>query len=107
MSKNPNLPELGTLEDVSLRDAWAHEAQSFTPWLASNLSAIGKAIGIPLELSDIEVRVQEFAADIVARNPQDDSIVKISLDRVQRLGVRDGKGAVAHGKLQRQCFSRT
>ncbi|MAU98875.1 MAG: hypothetical protein CMP81_23830 [Fulvimarina sp.] len=38
---------------------------------------LSEAIGIPLELTGQEVRVETFAADILARNPQDDSVVLI------------------------------
>ncbi|NBU58300.1 MAG: hypothetical protein EBS23_00690 [Betaproteobacteria bacterium] len=67
----------GTLDDVPLTDAWAHEAHEFTPWLAQNLSRLSDALGIPLELTDTEVAVEAFAADILARNPQDDTAVLI------------------------------
>lgn len=72
-------PEIlfGSLDDVSLREAWAHEAHRFTPWLAENLDRLAAAIGIPLELTGTEVRVGTFSADILARNPMDDSVVLI------------------------------
>ena len=35
----------GTLEDVHIRKAWAHEAHGFTPWLAENLDRLSEAIG--------------------------------------------------------------
>ena len=67
----------GRLEDRPLREAWAHEALAFTPWLAENIDHISEAIGLPLELTGTEVAVDAFAADILARNPQDDSVVLI------------------------------
>lgn len=67
----------GRLEDVSLRSAWGHEALDFTPWLAANLDRLSEAIGIPLELVEQEARVTSFAADILARNPSDDTLVLI------------------------------
>lgn len=67
----------GTLVDVPLREAWAHEAHRFTPWLAENLERLSAAIGIPLELSGTETRVGTFSADILARNPVDNSVVLI------------------------------
>lgn len=70
-------PVFGTLADVPLRAAWNHEAHRFTPWLAENLERLGDAIGIPLELTSTEMRVGSFSADILARNPADDSIVLI------------------------------
>lgn len=67
----------GTLADVPLRSAWAHEAHRFTPWLAENIDRIAAAIGIPLELTGTEMRVGTFSADILARNTADDSVVLI------------------------------
>ena len=69
--------EFGKLEDLAPRDAWTHEARDFTPWLSQNIDQIGEAIGVPLELTGQEVPVESFAADILARNPADDSIVLI------------------------------
>ena len=65
------------LRDVALRDAWKHESLAFTPWLASNIDHIAEAIGIPLELTGTEVAVGGFSADLLARNPQDDTVVLI------------------------------
>ncbi|MXY21713.1 MAG: hypothetical protein F4Y49_10315 [Dehalococcoidia bacterium] len=70
-------PEFGTLESVDLREAWPHEAHNFTPWLADNLDRLADAIGMPLEPEGTEVQVDQFSADIFARNPQDDSFVLI------------------------------
>ncbi|MGR3703781.1 MAG: hypothetical protein ACU0A4_16995 [Paracoccaceae bacterium] len=67
----------GRLVDLPLRDAWKHEAHQFTPWLADNIDHLSDAIGIPLELTGTEVAVETFSADILARNPMDDSIVLI------------------------------
>lgn len=67
----------GRLEDLPLREAWKHEALQFTPWLAENIDHLSEAIGIPLELTGTEVAVETFSADILARNPMDDSVVLI------------------------------
>jgi hypothetical protein len=58
---------LGTLERVELRTVWTHEAHHFTPWLAQedNLAALGKVLGLELDLSGLEVAVGAYAADIV------------------------------------------
>lgn len=69
--------QFGRLEDLPLRDAWKHEAHQFTPWLAENIDHLSEAIGIPLELTGTEVAVETFSADILARNPMDDSVVLI------------------------------
>lgn len=70
-------PIFATLTDVALRDAWAHEAHRFTPWLAANLDRLSAAIRIPLELTGTEIRVGTFSADILARSAKDDSVVLI------------------------------
>jgi len=69
--------KFGKLEDLPLREAWEHEAHSFTPWLADNIDRIGQEIGVPLELTGTEVAVENFSADILARNPQDGTLVLI------------------------------
>lgn len=61
----------GRLQLVDARDAWTHEVHDFTPWLSANLDRLADVIGVPLELEDSEVRVERFAADILARCPLD------------------------------------
>ncbi len=74
-------PPFGTLKDISLREAWAHEAHNFTPWLASNLDKLGEAVGLSLELVEAEAGLptddDAFSADILARNDYDDTNVLI------------------------------
>lgn len=69
--------DFGRLESINLRDAWEHEANDFTPWLSENLDRLSEVIGIPLELEGTEAQVEQFSADIHARNPIDDSAVLI------------------------------
>ena len=69
--------QFGRLESIELRDAWKHEANNFTPWLADNLDRLTEVIGIPLDLEGTEVQVEQFWADIHARNSIDDSAVLI------------------------------
>ncbi len=67
------IPNLGTIEDVELRRAWKHEAQHFTPWLAKHLNHLSKVLGIRLEYEGREMHVGPYRADIVARDPMDNS----------------------------------
>lgn len=69
--------KFGELQNVTLRDVWSHEAIDFTPWLSENMDRLSEAIGIPLELEGTEVAVERFSADIVARNPIDNSRILI------------------------------
>ena len=69
--------EFGELKNVTLRDVWGHEANDFTPWLAGNIARLSKAIDVPMELEGTEVAVEQFSADIVARNPADGTRILI------------------------------
>jgi hypothetical protein len=69
--------QLGRLDVVPVRNAWAHEAAAFTPWLAQNLDRLGEAIVFPLEQVQSEAPVAAFFADILARSVVDGSNVLI------------------------------
>jgi hypothetical protein len=71
------LPELGQLKEVAVRQAWPHEARVFTPWLAENLDHLSDSIGLRLELVGCEVSVGRYSADIVASTVLDNKIVLI------------------------------
>lgn len=62
------MPEFGEVVAVDLREMWANEATSFTPWLAENLNRLGAALGLDLELATRESRVGSFSCDIEARD---------------------------------------
>ena len=60
------IPELGKLESVNVRDVWEHEAHNFTPWLAGNITQLGEALNMDLELAQQEAQVGDFSLDILA-----------------------------------------
>ena len=62
---------------VSPRVIWPHEAWDFTPWLAENLSAIAVPLNMELEIEAREKNVEGFRADLVCRNPNDNSRIVI------------------------------
>ena len=59
-------PTLGQLTRIDARSVWKNEATEFTPWLAANISLLGDALGLDLEVSATEVDVGQFSVDIVA-----------------------------------------
>ncbi|MEZ5871978.1 MAG: hypothetical protein R3D32_09040 [Nitratireductor sp.] len=63
------------MEPVDLRQAWAREDYHFTPWLAQNIGELGEAIGVDMEVVEIEASLptldDAFSADIHARNKAD------------------------------------
>ena len=65
------------IEQVHIRAMWKHEAHDFTPWLARNLSALGDAIGIRLELKQREAPVGPLFLDILARDTDSGALVAI------------------------------
>lgn len=71
--------KLGKIEQVPVREVWPHEALDFTRWLAEeeNLSQLGDACSIDLELVDTESAVGSFAVDIYARETGTDRRVVI------------------------------
>ena len=62
------MPELGAIEQVDLRRLWPNEAVDFTPWLAKEISRLGDALGLELEVRDREAPVGGYSLDILAHD---------------------------------------
>lgn len=75
---------LGKLEQVPLREAWKHEANDFTPWLAEteNLDALAEALGLG-ELVHVatEHGVGDFKLDILCTDGEDQVIIENQLEK--------------------------
>jgi hypothetical protein len=69
--------ELGTIQNVVLRELWPGEAAHFTPWLAKNLDVLADKLGMDLELESTEASAGDFAADIIARDLSTNKLVVI------------------------------
>lgn len=75
---------LSKLERVPLREAWKHEANDFTPWLAAedNLNGLADALGLPeLALVATEHWVGEFKLDILCTSGEEQVIIENQLER--------------------------
>jgi hypothetical protein len=70
---------LGKLEQVPLREIWKHEALDFTQWLAlpENIDQLAEVIlgGGSLSVTDTEVNVGSYKADILAVDSEDRVVV--------------------------------
>jgi len=60
--------QFGAIKKLNPRDIWPKEAKDFTPWLARNIGALGQALGMELELKDMEATVGDFALDLLAKD---------------------------------------
>lgn len=69
---------LGKIEQVTnLREIWPNEAQHFTPWLAKNLDQLSEALGMDLELQQIEAAVGGYSLDILSTDQNENRPVII------------------------------
>jgi hypothetical protein len=73
----------GQLGSVPLRECFPHEAQDFTPWLASseNLELLSNAVDMNLDLEGTEISVGPYYADIVATDGYDRVVIENQLTR--------------------------
>ncbi|WP_219928779.1 hypothetical protein [Flavobacterium album] len=69
--------ELGILRTVTARQKWISEAKDFTPWLAQNILSLSNAVGIELEVENIEVKCGPYSADILAKDTATSKFVVI------------------------------
>ena len=61
--------DLGTLEQVPVREIWSHEENDFTPWLADNLYLLANLLELNLELVQVEAELRDAGrVDILARD---------------------------------------
>ncbi len=58
------MSQLGKLKIMNPRDQWKNEEYDFTPWLKENIEYISEAIGIEIEIEEIEKRVGSYELDM-------------------------------------------
>ena len=59
---------LASIDKLDLREVWPNEAANFTPWLAQNISLLGEALDMDLEVETAEVPVGAYSLDVLARD---------------------------------------
>ena len=60
--------ELASIDKLDLREVWPNEAANFTPWLAQNISLLGEALDMDLEVETAEAPVGAYSLDVLARD---------------------------------------
>ena len=60
------MADLARIERIDLREMWPNEASDFTPWLAENISELGIALGMDLEVETEEAPVGSYSLDVLA-----------------------------------------
>lgn len=70
------MQEFGTFKTTYLRQAWRRE-DDFTTWLSKNLTLLGKALNMDLELVGKHINVGRYECDLQCRNKRDNSFVVI------------------------------
>ena len=58
------MKDVGRINYVDLREVWADEARSFTPWLRDNSDLLGEILGMELEFTS-EHSVGKFSLDLM------------------------------------------
>jgi hypothetical protein len=66
---------IGKLEEVQLREVWAHEALGFSRWLEENLELLGATIGRSLTILERERKVGSFNVDLVAEDESGNLVI--------------------------------
>ena len=83
------MDKLGKMIRITdLRSVWPHEANDFTRWLAQeeNLTLLGDAIDIELELEERESSVGSFNVDIFAKEVVLDGAASFFAKHIKTIG---------------------
>jgi hypothetical protein len=69
------LPTIGRLQRVPLREVWRHEAASFTTWLRDNIEVLNEVLDLSLANAEREQPAGAFSVDIVAEDGAGNAVI--------------------------------
>ena len=67
--------KLGTRKKVDLGEIWPNEAADFTPWLEENISELGDALNLNLDVLEREAQVGAYRLDLRASDDRGREVV--------------------------------
>ena len=67
--------ELGRIEAVSVRTAFAHEALKFTTWLEEHIDVLGERLGLKLNVEQREKQVGDFNVDLLCEDDEGHRVI--------------------------------
>jgi hypothetical protein len=70
-----NIPSIGKLQRVPLREVWKHEAHDFTQWLQENIDTLNTALDLSLVNVEREQDAGDFNIDLVAEDAGGQTVV--------------------------------
>ncbi len=68
---------IGRLDRIPVTNVWPNEATDFTPWLEENLDQLGDVLKLKLEPNGREVKVGNYALDLLAIDSNSGKLVAI------------------------------
>lgn len=86
--------KLGKLEEVDIRDLWAHEQYDFSKWLSKeeNIELLNETVGLNLVNIDTEVFVGSYRCDLVAED--DGTGIKVIIENQLETTDHDHLGKI-------------
>jgi Domain of unknown function (DUF4268) len=70
-----NVPSIGKIERVPLREVWRHEAHNLTTWLEENVDVLNDVLSLSLVSADREQAAGAFNVDLVAEDESGHTII--------------------------------
>lgn len=95
--------EIRNLERVPLKEVFAKEDEDFTPWLASHLDDLSKAVGVPMDAATVqrEVTLETLRPDIIVYTSKvngDEVIIENQYDKSDNAHIGKLLSYAAHEK---------
>jgi hypothetical protein len=82
--------QLGTINELSLKNVWQLEEKHFTPWLSKNMDVLGDVLGFDMECLDTELQAGDGQRHV-------DMLVELNGKHLAIIENQYGKADPSHG----------